>query len=240
MLMVGTTLLATSGRSQALEGIVVEQYQRVIRENDTLTTFRVFVDLAEDHTLQMVFGSEHHPLRLESTAEFFNDTINGGKYGDRIDADRLVEGSTAVDSWITINAASDAHAGVPLAQDSDGSVLRGRRYRKSPLARTDGLVPAVVKQVVDFKMQPGYLGNIRGNTILCTDCAWSVLGGTRGVTVENMVLIAQITTTGALFYELNLQIGKPGGGFVRYVAADPQGDELFHAALDNRPGRLRR
>ncbi|MBK8500679.1 MAG: hypothetical protein IPL52_18110 [Flavobacteriales bacterium] len=234
------TLLPASAQAQALEGIVVEKYHQLVRSTDTLTTYRIYVDLAPEHTLQMVFGSTGHPLRIESTTEFFNDTLNGAMYGDRIDADRLAEGFTALDSWITINAGSDAHAGLPLDKDTDGSVLRSKRYRKSPLARADGLVPADVKQVVDFKMQPGYLGNIRGTTILCVDCAWSVLGGTKGVTTDNMVLIAQISTTGVLSYELNLQIGRPGGGFVRYVAMGPQGDEIQHPALDNRPQRLRR
>lgn len=219
---------------------MLEKYNQLVRAQDTLTTYRIYVDLAPEHTLQMVFGSDKHPLRIESTEELFNDTLNGSKYGDRIDADRLDEGYTALDSWVTINAASDAHAGVPLDRDTDGSVLRSKRYRKSPLARTDGLVPADVKQVVDFKMQPGYLGNIRGTTILCVDCAWSVLGGTKGVTEGNLVLIAQITTSGKLSYELNLQVGKPGGGFIRYVAGDPQEGEIHHPSLERRPARLQR
>lgn len=224
--------------AQALEGVLIERYHQRIEGADTLTTYRIFIDLAKEHSLQMVFGSEQHPLRIESTTTFFNDTVNGVKYADRLNARQLNEGNCALDSWLTIGAATDTHWGVPLEKDTDGSLLRSRAYKRTALGRADGLMPGPVKSVVDFKMQPGYLGNIKGNILLCVDCAWSALGGGIGLTEENMVLIAQITTTGRLYYELNLQIGKPGGGFLRYVARDPQGDEILFEALDNRPERL--
>ena len=226
-------------RAQALEGILVETYHQRMLGKDTLTTYRIYVDLAPQMSVQMVFGSEGHPLRIESTTEFFNDTLNGVKYADRLKAARLNDGLCALDSWLTIGAASDAHMGIPLDRDTDGSLLRSKRFKRSTLARRDGLVPATVKSVTDFKCQPGYLGNIRGGTILCVDCAWSAIGGGLGVTADNMVLIAQITTTGKLSYELNLQIGKPGGGFLRYVAHAPQGDEILFQGLAKMPDRLK-
>ncbi len=238
-LLLVAALFNLHSHAQALEGILVETYNQRIAGKDTLTTYRIYVDLAPQMSLQMVFGSEDHPLRIETTTEFFNDTLNGVMYADRLKAARLNDGLCALDSWLTIGAASDKHMGVPLDRDPDGSLLQSKRFKRSPLAHRDGLIPATVKSVMDFKCQQGYLGNIRGGTILCVDCAWSAIGGGLGVTEDNLVLIAQITTTGKLSYELNLQIGKPGGGFLRYVAHAPQGDEIVFEALAKMPDRLK-
>lgn len=229
-----------AGLCQAFEGLLVERYHEQVIDGDSMTTYRIFADLADGYTLQMVFGSEHHPMRIESTSSFFNDTLHGERYADRVLSSELSTGFTALDSWITVGAASSAHAGVPLDRDDDGSVLHSKAYRKSELAKRDGLIAAEVKPVVDFRMNPGYLRNIKGSVLLCMNCAWSVLGGISGPTAENMVLLAQITTAGELAYELNLQIGKPGGGFIRYVAKDPADDEVVHRDLLRVPSRLQR
>ncbi len=229
-----------AGTCQSFEGLLVERYHTQVIDGDSMTTYRIFADLAEGYTLQMVFGSEAHPMRIESTSSFYNDTLHGERYADRVLASELSNGFTALDSWITVGAASSAHVGIPLNLDADGSVLRGKTYRKSELAKRDGLIASDVKPVVDFRMNPGYLRNIKGTVLLCMNCAWSVLGGTSGPTSDNMVLLAQITTAGELAYELNLQIGKPGGGFERYVAKDPAADERVHPDLLRLPSRLQR
>lgn len=233
-------LAAATGWGQSFEGLLVETYHKQVIDGDSLTTYRIYADLAPGHTLQMVFGSEQHPMRIETTASFFNDTVNGERYADRVNAAMLHEGWAALDSWLTVGAASSAHLGVPLHLDADGSLLRSKPYKKTALAEHDGLMSANVKPVVDFRMNPGYLRNVKGPLLLCMDCAWSVLGGTLGPTPENLVLLAQITTSGELSYELNLQIGLPGGGFVRYVAKDPTADEIAHPDLLHLPSRLLR
>lgn len=240
MITVLAAVASLAGACQSFEGLLVERYHTQVIDGDSMTTYRIYADLAEGYTLQMVFGSEEHPMRIESTSSFFNDTLHGERYADRVLASELSNGFTALDSWITVGAASSAHAGIPLDLDTDGSVLRGKSYRKSGLAKRDGLIAADVKPVVDFRMNPGYLRNIKGSVLLCMNCAWSVLGGTSGPTADNMVLLAQITTAGELAYELNLQIGKPGGGFERYVAKNPSGDEIMHPALLHLPSRLQR
>lgn len=230
--------LSAAACAQAFEGLLVERYHQQVINGDTMTTYRIFADLAEGHTLQMVFGSDDHPMRIESTESFYNDTLHGERFADRVQASELSTGYTALDSWITVGAASSAHLGIPLNIDPDGSVLRSKTYRKSDLAKRDGLIAGDVKPVVDFRMNPGYLRNIKGSILLCVNCAWSVLGGTTGASSENMVLLAQITTAGELAYELNLQIGLPGGGFVRYVAKDPADGEFLHPDLQRLPSRL--
>lgn len=233
-------LLLPAAFAQGLEGLVVEEYHRWQHNGEQLVTYRIYADLAKDHTLQMVYGSLGHALRIETSTTFFNDTVNGAAYAHRIPADAAKRFPTALDSWLTIDAVSNAQRGVPLAADEDGSLLRDKAFRKSLLKQTDGAIPGPVRDVVNFKLEPGYLDRIPGSTILCTDCAWSVLGGTTGATEANVVLLAQITTSGTLSYEFNLQVGKPGGTFIRYVAAKPEGDEVEFPALRRLPERLAR
>ncbi len=231
-------MLLPTAFAQGLEGLVVEEYHRWQHNGEQLVTYRIYADLAKDHTLQMVYGSAGHALRIETTTTFFNDTVNGAAYAHRIPAAAAVKFPTALDSWLTIDAVCNAQRGVPLAADEDGSVLRDKAWRKSPLKHIDGAVAGPVRDVVNFKLEPGYLDRIPGSTILCTDCAWSVLGGATGATEGNVILIAQITTSGTLSYEFNLQVGKPGGTFIRYVAAKPEGDEVEFPALRRLPERL--
>nr|MBP6391898.1 hypothetical protein [Flavobacteriales bacterium] len=67
----GAILLApVIARSQAIDSVFVEVYH--VQPGDVageppLTTYRVFVDLAPDHELQMVYGDEKHQLRIHTT-----------------------------------------------------------------------------------------------------------------------------------------------------------------------------
>ena len=65
------------------------------------------------------------------------------------------------------------------------------------------------------------------------DGAWAALGGVKGPTPENRVLIAQLTTNGKLSFGLNVQIGTPTGGFVQFVAKNPEGSEIRFEGLSN-------
>lgn len=239
-------LFAMRAPAQSVEGIFVETYHVQPKggpNGETLITYRVYVDLAADCELIMVFGSAGHPFRFRTTTDFFNDTISKAKYGDRLAADRLNTYPGALDSWLTLGPASNGHVGVPKHLDPDGSVITCPPYAEMgrdeksgeragiPICVSDGLVAAEVKEVINYKLIPGYLGNIRGGDIHYMDAAWSVLGGTRGVTSENMVLIAQLTTTGALSYKLNLQVRAAHGGTELYVAEAPQGTEILMKEL---------
>ena len=121
---------ASTGSSQAIDEILVETYHVIPGENGEpdLTTYRIFVDLAPDHQLQVVYGEEHHALEITTTTEFFNDPENGTKYGDKVNMDRLNTFPLAIDSWLTMGAASDHHVGVPKDLDTDGSILECPPY----------------------------------------------------------------------------------------------------------------
>lgn len=239
---------ALSSTAQGLEDILVETYavsQLPNTQGEVLTTYRIYADLAEGYTLQMAYGDELHRLKIATTTEFFNDTINGNKFGDRVNGDALGQWPTALDTWLTIGAASDMHTGVPKHLDPDGSVIPCPPYpdvtstgadrsstRPVSLCATDGLVRDTARrEVVDFRFASGYLHAIRGGTLLTTDGAWALLGGTKGATPENMVLIAQISTTGELSFQLNLQMAARDGSVEKYVHCTPLNGEFLEPAL---------
>lgn len=243
---------AKDANAQGLEGILVETYhvqEPTDPDQGPLVTYRIYVDLAPDHLLQVVFGSEFHRLKIETTTDFYNAPASNAMYGDKLPADRLNDHALALDSWLTMGAASDHHMGVPRALDPDGSILecppypavsraeaQGRPSADASLCTRDGLIAAsVVKEVVSWKMIPSYLDTIRGGTLLTVDGAWAVLGGIKGVTDQDLVLIAQLTTTGMLSFRLNLQIRTPDGQVVRYVASDPRNDEVLFEGLIRAP-----
>ena len=87
------------------------------------------------------------------------------------------------------------------------------------------------REVVDFRFSSGYLHAIRGGTLLTTDGAWALLGGTKGATPENMVLIAQISTTGELSFQLNLQMAARDGSVEKYVHCTPLNGEFLEPSL---------
>jgi len=59
-----------------------------------------------------------------------------------------------------------------------------------------------------------------------------VLDGAQGPTIENKILIAQITTDGLFSFSLNIQLGTPDGNVEQYVSSTPIGNEQFFNALN--------
>lgn len=234
----------------AIEDVLVETYRvtpSVTGLADTLITYRIYVDLAPGYVLQMVYGDRVHPLEFRTTSEFWNDTVNGARFGDRIPASQLSNGNLAIDSWLTIKSASTEHWGIPLELDPDGSILElatdenkrsrfaSKKRSKNDLGSSpsDGLIPALgFREIVNFHFEPGYLGSSRGSVINTMDGAWGVLGGAQGVSDHNMILIAQLTTSGDLGFAINLQVKElPDGSPIRYVHSDPREGERLHPAL---------
>ena len=228
------------GSAQPLEGVMVETYQ--VRERadgqPPLTTYRVFLDLAPDHRLQVIYGDEAHALRIETFPQFENTPNGSVVYGDRASFKPTDHEVMSSDSWLTIGIVGSKHVGVPREMDPDGSMLEcpsfnPAKHRKlDPLCIADGLAPADSSvEVINWRLDRGYLGEVRGKDIYSNDAAWAVLGGMKGATPENMVLVAQITTAGPLHFVLNAQIGTPDGRVVKVVASKPAEGELVLDAL---------
>ena len=226
--------------AQGIEDVLVETYAVTPGEKGApdLTTYRIFLDLAPGHRLQMIYGDEKHQLLLGSDAAFVNDTVGGAKFADDVDGEQLNQGHEALDSWLTIGRASSRHVGVPRTLDPDGSVLTCPPYvggstlkaadPRASLCIADGLVPDTVRNdIVDFQFASGYLHRLRGDLLESTDGAWAALGGYMGATPENLVLVAQITTPGRLYFRLNAQVANAEGVPVKYVWSVAEGTEVL-------------
>lgn len=245
MMALGLSVVVPFVSAQGIDSVFTEVYHvqpDPVAGKPPLVTYRIFVDLAPGYQLQMVYGDERNQLVIATTTEFFNDDNNGTKFAYLLRGDRLNGHPLALDSWLTINAASDHHLGVPRAWDDDGSILECPPYPgyglmpadgAKPLCASDGLVASdSVPETVNFRMEPGYLGTIRGSELRTMDGAWAVLGGTNGVGPNNVCLIAQLSTTGTLSYRLNIQLRTPDKKVVRYVSTAPRGtDEVLFPAL---------
>jgi hypothetical protein len=271
-----SSLFAYSAQAQcnqpdlgALEGIVIERYY-TSDENDATdsdggnlpagsVTWRIYADLKPEYRVLSVFGSPNNEMKIEiqNSYEFFNNEDRGDIVGNAIMANRLNDNTVALDSYITVGAASNMHWGVLKSLDPDGSfiggsnndggsagVANGLLYNTNPLdgvavTLADGLLEGTVPEVTlvpgaaDFEM----FDNVNSpNSLVTQNAAYAVLGGTAGPTADNHVLLAQLTSNGVISGCINIQIGIPteliGNGFnckseIRYFATLTPEDEAL-------------
>jgi hypothetical protein len=251
----------TENDKKALEGVIVEKYYAADAEDyqnhdDSIyvrshrkkhhggrmhinhaeldkgsVTYRIYIDLKPDYWLQVVYGAPHHPLTVKTTTRFYNNTVCGGSIGYNMNIHNLNDDNCLLDSYFTMNSACNMYAGVLLTEDKDGSVLTRKAFSKA-----DGLTNGNLPQIKPFNMDFGFWNNDSNATVFTTENGgWAGLSGikagAKGPTPENRILIAQLTTNGKPSFELNIQIGTPAGGTVRFVAKDPVGDEVKADAL---------
>ncbi len=252
--------------SQGLEKIVVEKYY-ISNSMDTIlnsyngplkngtTTYRVYVDLLPGYRLQAVYGSKKHPMKIKTSTFFYNNGDLGNISPFVLPQKSLWKNTLMLDSWLTIGTAAENFIGVPKKYDDTigtikrekGFLMNNSRKIGVPLFRRDGLRSIeVVPKVTFFGMDSldYVLGNkCQGNGMFIDNGAWATLGkGVVGADSlgNNQVLIAQLTTDGELFMELNLQIGSPEGKIINYVARSPEGNELHHKSLSFRINKKRK
>ena len=222
----------TDSDRASLEGIIVEEYY-VFDSNDKMDTvggslpkgsitYRIYVDMKPNYTLQAIYGVPDHPLYIKTSTQFFNNTNQGQGTGDFINDKKIIGNTAAVDSWLTIGAATKSHFGILKTDDKDGSILKIKSFDKA-----DGLVAGKIKPVTYFGIIPNFFNTYNTSNTFSTDNgSWAIFGGIKGPTEDNRVLIAQLTTDGKLSFELNIQIGTPTGGNVNFVAKNPQDKEI--------------
>jgi hypothetical protein len=224
--------------NNALEGLYIEAYY-LSDSNDAgdedggslpegFFTYRIYADLHPGYFLTTVYGDQQHELFLSTTTLFFNNEDRGEETGDKIRANNLGDNTVALDSWVTIGAASDSHLGIPKKLDTDGSIIGGPNNDGGsegieegllannderiaiPLTTSDGMVEAAIDELTIIGADLSVLGDVNAGPELRVDGgAWAILNDDRGVkgpTEENMVLIAQITTDGVLTGKLNIQL----------------------------------
>jgi hypothetical protein len=252
--------------AQELEDVIIETYYISDESDATDTdggflpegsvTYRIYLDLAPNTKVETIFGSSNHECRIETTTLFFNNEDRGEITGDLIGDNRLDDNTVALDSYLTVGAASESHFGVLKSEDVDGSIVGGVNNDGGseeiaggllanedplagiPLTTADGLIDGVVSTVQlisdDASVFNVFEDENDGPVFSTTNGAWAVLGGLEGPTAENRVLIAQITTDGDLSFSLNVRVNSVdgSGGPIDYVSGDPVGNEVFFPALN--------
>jgi len=231
----------TRDDSLALENVIVEKYyisdstDYADTTADALPkgaiTYRIFIDMKPGYSLQVVYGNQKHELFLKTTTTFFNNLECGAETGFNVDAKKLNKGTIALDSWITMGAASHLHTGILRSEDNDDfSFITNRKS----LSKIDGLTKGVLPNFKIFNLDLKFFNNdSTASNFSTNNGGWAAPGGVKGPTSENRVLIAQLTTNGKLTFRLNVQIGTPEGGSVQFVAKNPEGSEIQFEGLSN-------
>jgi len=221
-------LLWGSASAQGVEGVLVERTHvaKALDGADTVT-YRLYVDLAEGYQLQLAYGDAAHNLRIASSTDFLN-TQPSAIYGDDLNDRDMLPENIHGDSWFTLGMIGNAHWGVPWSMDMDGGA-------DDPMESDGKMTATTVRDVVEFNFRPGYLGEIAGHIIETNNGGWAVLGGIKGATTHNAVLIAQLRTCGELTYELNLQLAAPDGSIEKYVARNAREGEIHAPFLCHGP-----
>ncbi|MBL7943829.1 MAG: hypothetical protein JNM00_13735 [Flavobacteriales bacterium] len=246
--------------AQGLENIIVETYY-VSDANDATdtdggflapgsVTYRIYVDMLPGYELQAVYGNGNHELRIETSTLFFNNVDRGEQIGRLIPDNRIDENTVAVDSWVAMGGATTLRTGVLKTDDANGSLVGGANNDGGsagiaagllsnndplagiPLTVADGLSPVVGPTVTVVGLDLSVFDNVNAGPVFTSNGgAWSVLEGIQGITADNYVLIAQITTDGEFSFQLNVQLGTPTGDVEQYVASNPIGAEQYFAGL---------
>lgn len=213
----------------ALEGIIVEKYYTA-NALDSIdaklpkgsVTYRIYADLKPNYFLQTIYGDTRHPLNIKTTTKFYNNRECGAVIGYNVYYLNLNNPNFAVDSWLTINSASSQYAGVMLSEDSNGSLLKNKKFEKA-----DGFVSGNLPVIKPFNIDLNFFDNDTTASHFTTDNgAWAAFSGIRcgasGPTASNKILIAQLTTDGVISFDLNMQLGTPDGNSLRFVYKDAE------------------
>lgn len=231
----------TEADKSALEGVIVEKYYVVDSNHDADTlggalpkgaiTYRIYIDLKPEYTLQLIYGNQMHPLTIQTSTTFYNNTDCGALIGYNVNYLKLNNGSFALDSWLTINSASNQYAGILKSDDADGSVLK-----RHSLDKADGLTNGNLPMIKPFNLDLTFFDNALDASVFSTNNGgWAAISGMKsgvtGPTKDNRILIAQLTTTGQLSFELNIQVGTPSGEVLKYVAENPADGEIKFTGL---------
>lgn len=123
-----------------LERVIVEKYY-VSDENDATdefgggvpvgtVTYRVYVDLIPGTILKKIYGSPTRLFEIVSTESFFNHTSDGQSFAKDFIRARYLEGTVALDTWLTLGQTTRLQGGVVnfgilKERDTDGSFIGG-------------------------------------------------------------------------------------------------------------------
>jgi len=224
-------------------------------------TYRVFADLAPDWGVQAVYGVSNHPVKLETTTQFFNPP-NGDFFGGPFPTSSvgvLSSGATLLDSYLPCGGVTTQRFGVLKTEDNSvafptgggpnyigaaSPTLSNNDPNTSPALTTfDGIYrvssPSLIALTIlgDAGGSPANLftdGSTVGNSFVSTNSSWGVLGQQTGAfpSGTNRVLLGQFTTDGVFSYELNIQLRNSVNFQIeKYVAINPAFGEYLFPSL---------
>jgi len=221
-------------------------------------TYRFFADLATGFKLQAVYGTSGHDLKFVSSSTFFNNTDRGASIPNWTKA-QAADNTVMLDSYLSIGATTNNNNpatsqvgilkiednGVGTVVNANGLLLNNDPSIGATLNTRDGFTNGTLQDVqiaadaatiLAINSVFGDVSQASGSFILSNGsiAAISASGtaGMSGPTSTNRVFLGQVTTTGTVHYELNLQITNDAGTIVRnYVALNPTGAELSIPSL---------
>jgi len=219
--------------SLALENVIVEKYYIADSTDYADTTggilpkgsitYRIYLDMKPGYSLMMVYGDKKHTLFIKTSTTFFNNTYCLAMTGFNVHFKEINENSVALDSWLTLGAASRIHTGILRSDDTDGSILK-----KPSLSKTDGLTNGTTPTFKTYNLDMSFFKDKKDASLFSVnDGAWFCTEGVKGPTADNRVLIAQLTTNGILSFELNIQLRTPTKGAVKFVSRNPSNSEII-------------
>ncbi len=260
-ILLGLGLLLTGSvcvKAQGLEGFVTEKFY-VTNAADQAgnsgfgtalptgsVVWRFYADLAPGWELQSVYGDPNHALTISTTTTFFNNTDRGDAFGNAIGANFIDDNTVYIDSYLSLGATCANRSGVLKTEDdavnnlvntngilanndpSAGQPLTVRDGQTSGITTPAAITPAgIATEIGLFAQTP-----TAGNTFTTSSGAWATTQSAQGPTVNNRVLIAQITSDGVLTYNFNLQVRNTTTFAVEnWVSSNPVGAEQVLAAL---------
>jgi hypothetical protein len=247
-----STLFANA--QNGLECLVVEKYY-ISDGNDTTVnsdggvlpagsvTYRIYADMLPGYKFQAGYGETNppHDMRIETTTLFFNNEDRGDVTPGYTKL-QASHNTVMLDSWLSVGAACTGNFGIMKANDdgvatvvnTDGVLQNNDSSAGIPLTVQDGFIAGTPEAVTLVGLTTEILvfndqnDGTNGPLFFSNNGSWACLNGATGPdSIDNKVLIAQITTDGVLSFELNVQVGTPLGGVEKYVAANPSGNEIM-------------
>jgi hypothetical protein len=249
--------LFSMAQSNGLEGIIVEKYyisSKQDSEAPNLTgklapgsvTYRVFVDLLPGHRFSMAYGSSTHPLFFKTNTYFYNHLENGSTVASTVIKRKLSKNTLMLDSWLSVGTAAEGSLGILKSDDDtlentprpNQFLINADKKAGEPLTVKDGLkaseyMPNHTFFGIDTAVQV-FNQNSEDNLFYTENGAWACMGlGAVGPDSlsTNRVLIAQVTTDGLFEFELNILTVGPDRKTQRFVARNPEGEEILLESL---------
>jgi hypothetical protein len=214
-------------------------------------TYRFYADMLPGYKILQVYadGTRNQSIKFATTTSFYNNP-NGSISPGNTSKSAIKNKLLALDSYLTMGSVANGNYGILKAEDDGvannitvnanpaGVLLNNNPSLGIPLTSQDGMIagpgtiiPAFSGLSSDNEAAFGD-GTLIKNTLEFIDGAIYTTTAVAGpIAATNKVLIAQVTTNGALHYELNVLLMAPDGSGHFFVARNPQTGDVVVPSL---------